>query len=251
MTNVLVVWEDRFHAKLNLCLKRALRHLGVPPPVLFFNKVLGYGGFKSYVEASWPEAANRGLVRTSNRSGGPIHHLVCVADADRAHECCDVDNPTKVAGTTSAWLAQGNERWTAKLRATATTAPERIHGRFLRWSQESLLIAAHDVDPALASLGCRNAGLVRKHLQTCIPSPLTTPDADFADSFRKPERCLEDMLKAAGTSIPKKGAVSREDAIDAASTHAIAKLCARVPDLAALAHALCDLPAPGTTTPPR
>ena len=244
MTNVLVVWEDRFHAKLDLCLKRTLRHLGVPPPVLCFDKVLGYGGFKSYVEASWPEAAHRGLVRTSNRSGGPIHHLVCVADADRAHECCAVDNPTTVAGSTAAWLAEANERWTAKLRATATTAPERIHGRFLRWSQESLLIAAHDVDQALAPLGCRDLGRVRKHLQACSPSPLSTPDAEFADSFRKPERCLEDMLKAAGASIPKKGAVSRDDAIDAASTHAIAKLCARVPDLAMLAHLVSGLPAP-------
>ncbi len=149
-----------------------------------------------------------------------------------------------LAGATSAWLAEANDRWTAKLRAVATVAPERIHGRFLRWSQESLLIAAHDVDQALASLGCRDPSRVRKHLQACSPSPLSTPDADFADCFRKPERCLGDMLKAAGAALPRKGAISRDDAIDAASTHAIAKLCARVPDLAALAHLVGGLAAP-------
>lgn len=243
MSKILVVWEDRFSTKLDLCLKRALRHLGLSSPALFFDKVLGYGGFGSYVAESWPEAVRHGLALAANKSGGPIDHLVCVADADRAHECCSVDNPSGVSGPTSAWIDGANERWTQKLRETATAAPDRVHGRFLRWSQESLLIAAHDVDPSLAALGCRDRARVEKHLRACSPSPFAITDGEFADTFRRPERCLEDMLKAAGARVPKKGAPARGDAIEAASHHAMAKLCARVPDLAALANLVTALPA--------
>jgi hypothetical protein len=195
------------------------------------------------VKVSWPEAAHHGLVRAGNRSGGPIEHLICVADADRAHECCAAQNPVAVASPTADWLDQANALWTAKLRAAATTMPERVHGRFLRWSQESLLIAAHDVTEALAALGCRDRGRLEKHLAACSPSPLSIADVDFADAFRKPERCLEDMLKATGTHVPKKGSPPRGDAIEAALTNAIAKLCGRVPDLVALAHLASSPPA--------
>lgn len=242
MSRILVVWEDRFHDKLDLCMKRMLRHLGLAPPALFFDRVLGYGGFEPYVKESWPEAAHRGLVRPGNRSGGPIDQLICIADADRAHECCAAQNPASVAGPTAIWLAGANDLWTAKLRAAATTKPERIHGLFLRWSQESLLIAAHDVPEALAALGCRDQGRLAKHLAACSPSPLSVADADFADRFRKPERCLEDMLKASGARVPKKGAPPRGDAIEAALASDVAKLCGRVPDLVTLANLASSLP---------
>jgi hypothetical protein len=238
MTRVVVVWEDRYSAKLDLCVRRALRHLGLTTPALFFDKVLGYGGFGSYVVRSWPVAVRHGFPK----SGGPIDHLVCVADADRAHECCDVDNPATIGGVTVAWIEGANDRWTRKLREVASVAPDRVHGRFLRWNQESLLVAAHDVDQALTALGCRDRARIEKHLRACSPSPLAIADSDFVDAFRRPERCFEEMLKAAGASVPKKGAPPRGDAIEAASQHAMAKLCARVPDLAGLAQLVSALP---------
>jgi hypothetical protein len=232
VTRVLVVWEDLHHDKLDLCLKRAIRHLGIASPQLSFVNCRGNGGFAPYLAQNWLRLSRSGLVK----SGGPIDHVVCVADADRAHECCAVPSPTTVTAPTATWLARANEAWTAKLRTPETVVPERVHGLFLRWNQESLIIAAHDVDEALVALGCRDRGQVKKHLGACLPSPLSTPDVDFADAFRKPERCLEDLVKAAGARMPGKGTPPRGDALEAASSRAIDRLCARVPELPALAR---------------
>ncbi|MFO0758349.1 MAG: hypothetical protein U0359_17790 [Byssovorax sp.] len=237
MSRVLVVWEDSQHDKLDLCLRRAIRHLGLPPPALYFTDCRGNGGFIPYLKKDWLKACRVGLIK----SNGPIDHLVCVADADRAHECCPVDNPSIVAAPTAPWLARADALWTDKLRAEAPVGPERVHGRFLRWSQESLLIAAHDVDETLAALRCRDRRKIQKHLEGCAPSPLSIPDAEFADAFRKPERCLSDMLKAAGVPVPQKGASPRSDALEAASARAIDRLSARVPELPALARLVSDL----------
>jgi hypothetical protein len=236
MTNVLVCWEDRFHQELDRCLRRALRHTGLlSPPQLYSIDCGGNGGFVPYIKRTWAIAVTRGLPKTA----GAIDYLVCVADADRASKCCDIEPAEAI---TADWIGRANHAWTTKLRTAATMAPERISGQFLRWNQESLLIAAHDVEETLTALGCRNRSLVTKHLQGCSPSPLQIADAAFVDHFRKPERCLEDMLKAAGVSLPKKGTPPRGDALEAASKHAIDRLCARVPDLAALADAIRNLP---------
>jgi hypothetical protein len=232
MTRILILWEDLHHDKLDRCLRRAIRHLGIPSPDLSFANCRGNGGFLPYLSQNWLRISRSGLVK----SGGPIHHLVCVADADRAHECCSVENPATVSGATATWLARATEAWTQKLRGGASVSPERIHGHFLRWNQESLLIAAHDVEEALTALGCRDHGKVRSHLAACQPSPTATPDPEFADRFRRPERCLTDLLKAAGARVHAKGTPPRGDALEAASARAIDRLCARVPDLPSLAR---------------
>ncbi len=129
MTKILVLWEDAYHGALDRCVRRAIQHLGggLTPLELYFDDVRGNGGFTPYVQQDWPIAASRGLAK----SRGPIDHLLCVADADRAH-----------------------------------------------------------------------------------------------------------LLKAAGARPSKKGAPARDDALDAASRRSIDRLCARVPDLAALADAI-------------
>ena len=69
MIRVLVCWEDEYHAKLDLCLKRALRSVGDgSSPALFFAGVRGNGSFEPYVRRDWPKAAKVGLPK----SGGPI-----------------------------------------------------------------------------------------------------------------------------------------------------------------------------------
>ncbi len=135
MIRVLVCWEDEYHAKLDLCLKRALHTVGDgSSPALFFAGVRGNGGFEPYVRRDWPKAVRVGLPK----SGGPIDYLVCVADADRAQDCCGVDRPPPAPAGTAEWVTRANELWTGRLRTAATRSADRVIGRFLRWNQESL-----------------------------------------------------------------------------------------------------------------
>lgn len=232
MTRVLVCWEDQFHAKLDLCLRRALRRGASVGPELFFDGLRGNGNFPVFIERDWPKAAQRGLPK----SAGPIDHLICVADADRATQCCAIEPPPAAPASTTDWVRRADEAWTQALRKATTLDPARIHGLFLRWNQESLLIAAHDVSGVLQKLRCPASRAVQDHLSGCKPSPIGCSDADFTDLFRKSGRCLEDMLKAAGQDAPRKGSVPRDDALDEASRVAIERLCTRVPDLLKIAH---------------
>lgn len=240
MTKVLVVWEDHFHAKLDVCLRRALRQLGLASPELYFDGCDGNTKFHPYLVRDWPKLARSGLPK----SGGPIDYLLCVADADCAHDCAPIPPHTSEPATTAAWIARANDAWTAALRQVAPLAPERVFGRFLRWNKESLLLAAHDVDEVLQLLDCRDRAAVTTHLRACAPSPLGLPDTAFVDSYRKPGGCLAAMLKAASAPPVKKGTPPAESALEEASRRAIDRLCARVPDLAALAAVISGLPSP-------
>jgi len=242
MIKVVICWEDSLHQKLDLCLKRALRLRAPqgPFPELSFIDSRGNGGFEPYVRSDWPTARLKGLPK----SHGPIDYLLCIADADRANECCPaIERCPDGDGTSGDWVIRANEAWTAKLRAATTLEPSRIFGVFLRWNQESLLIAAHDVPGAMEKLGCKQLDLLQEHLRACRPSPLEPADHLFADRFRKTSRCLDEMLKAAKAPISKKGSALRDDVLDIASLTAISRLCARVPDLAALADRITALAA--------
>lgn len=233
MIRVLVCWEDEYHAKLDLCLKRALRTVGDrSSPALFFAGVRGNGSFEPYVRRDWPKAAKVGLPK----SGGPIDYLVCVADADRAPDCCGVDRPPPAPASTSEWVSRANDLWTARLRAATSLPPERVIGRFLRWNQESLLIAGHDIESALKRLGCADMAAITRHLATCSPSPTTTADALFADTFRRSSGCLDDLIKIGGGPSTKKGNILRDDALDEISKVGTSQLCSRAPDLTSLAE---------------
>jgi hypothetical protein len=232
MSKVLVCWEDRFHDKLDLCLRRALRRTTLPGPELFFDDARGNGGFEPYIQRDWPKLVHKGLLK----SGGPIDYLICVADADRATDCCSIDRAPSAPTSTSAWIACANQAWTDVLRRTTPLQPHRLFGRFLRWNQESLLLAAHDVESAMKRLGCRSIDAAKAHLRACTPSPLDTLDDRFTDHYRNTSRCLEGLLKASQGRPFRKGGQPMDDALDEASLLAIDRLCARVPDLAALAH---------------
>lgn len=238
MTKVLVLWEDAYHGALDRCVRRALQHMGGAPEIeLYFDHVRGNGGFAPYLANDWPIAAVRGLPK----SRGPIDHLVCVADADFAHDCCAVSPGHAATSPTLPWVEDANHRWTEGLRARAAVGRGRVTGRFLRWNQESLLIALHDIDDALRALGITAMRGVQAYLRSCDPSPLTLSPEGFVDAYRRPQRCFDEMLKAAGARPARKGTPVRDDAIDAASRRAIEKLCVRVPDLAALSSTIRGL----------
>lgn len=240
---VLVCWEDRYHAAMDLCLRRALRHgsAGAAFDVeLFFDDVRGNGGFEPYVRRDWPKLVRHGLPK----SNGPVDYLVCIADADRATTCCGIEAPPPAPASTSAWIERANRAFTEVLQSAAPTSPARVLGRFLRWSQESLLIAVHDVDLALRRLGCRDLDAARAHLRACRPSPMTVTDDLFVEHYRHGSNCLTDLMAAAGASPTRKGSSSRDDALNEASRVALDRLLARVPDVALAASAIRGLVAP-------
>ncbi|MDI1449662.1 hypothetical protein [Polyangium sp. 6x1] len=236
MTRILVLWEDKFFQKLDTCLRRALRttrEAGTSGAEITAFGVNGRGGFDPFIRADWPIAARRGFLRSS----GPIDHLVCIADADKATTCCTIEDPPKAPARTDNWVIRASNAWTTKLR-TSATFPDRIHGHFLRWNSESLLIAAHDVEPALQKLQCRNREGLAAFLRTCDPIPGSVPPEMFVEQFRKPQGCLEKMLEAGGSAQHRKGSVPRDDALDEASRTALDRLLGRVPDLLSIAQLL-------------
>lgn len=236
----MVYWEDRFHDKLDLCLRRAIRSNTAPAHAelqLFFDDVRGNGAFGRAVRTDWPKLVGKGLPK----SAGPIDYLVCVADADKATDCCPIEPAPPPGQSTEAWVKEANKAFTAALRAEASIASERVFGFFLRWSQESLLIAAHDVEATWKRLGCTNLQALQAFITACKPSPHQISDHDFTDHFRKAEQCLAGLLQAGGAPNSRKGAVPRDDALEEASRAAIDKLCARVTDLAHLATHIASL----------
>ncbi|MDC0743315.1 hypothetical protein [Polyangium mundeleinium] len=248
MTRILVCWEDQHNAKLDQCLRRALRHTlgdtGASTPELHRHGVRGHGGFAPFIRDQWPSAAKQG----SPGSRGPIDYLVCIADADKATTCCPIEAPPKAPAPTDGWVTRASNAWTVKLRSSTNFDPDRIHGHFLRWNSESLLIAAHDVDPALQKLQCRNREALAAFLRGCDPIPGSLPSELFVEHFRKPQGCLEKMLAAGGAPPHRKGSVPRDDALDEASRTALDRLLGRVPDLLSIAQLLQRLADAGAPT---
>lgn len=235
MSRILVLWEDKFYQKLDVCLRRILRSLPTPttqPLEITPFGVQGNGGFEPFLRQEWPIAATKGFLR----SHGPIEHLICIADADRASEVCSVEPPPHFPEPTEPWVQRANQAWTQKLRATTPLAPERIHGRFLRWSLESLLIALHDVESVLRKLDCRNRDGLSTYLATCDPRPTEVASTQFVERYRTPQKCLDKMLEAANAPRSRKGSVPRDDALDEGSRLALDRLKERVPDLVTIAQ---------------
>ncbi len=243
MTRVLVLWEDKFYQKLDVCLRRTLRSLpntGTNTLEITPFGVQGNGGFDPFLRNDWPIAARKGFLR----SHGPIEQLICIADADCATSVCGIEQPPGFPNPTDAWVTRANDTWTAKLRSIAPLAADRVHGRFLRWSLESLLIALHDVDSALRKLACRNRDALTKFLQSCNPPPAEVVSGQFVERFRAPQYCLDQMLKAAGATRSGKGSVPREDALDEGSRVALDRLVTRVPDILSIAQFVQKLAQP-------
>jgi hypothetical protein len=248
VARVLILWEDRYCDGLDRFLRGAVRfvrrHRAIAPPQIFPHAVRGWGNFKPFVHHDWPRMRRAGWKLPSDlRGSGPVDYLLCVADADAAAECCR--GLGSCHDDTDLWVRMANERWTTELRANAQVDAQRIHGCFVRWSRESLLIAGFDSPRALARLADGRkfdaAGLAT-FLGSCQPSPKETDDDLFVERFRSPGECLKKMLAAGGFPPLRKNAVPVEDALKELSREPdLERVLLRVPDLLCLAELLCSL----------
>jgi hypothetical protein len=184
----------------------------------------------------WPIARTNGLPK----SHGPIDHLVCVADADKAHEIVDAVSLPRPEMETTKWVDDANELWTTQLREVARTSPEHVHGRFLRWNRESLVLSGFDLKECQRALGCRRPGAIEKFLDRKRPNP-RSQETVFPDEYRKPFNCISEMLVACGIKMVKKNDIRFEDVIRDVSKSQIDTLARRVPDLESIARTVVDL----------
>lgn len=238
MTAVRVLWEDEHCEALHRVLRRLLEKSSLDTSrTVLRSSARGNGGFVPFVE-SWTTAGD-----PSREEAG---FLVCVADADCAdtEQCCpEADTPPE--GDSTKWVEHASGLWTDKLRAAAAGDPERVHGRFLRWSKESLLIACYDFEEALSHAGEFSVGSLREILGACDPAdPNDVEDARFMEVFRKPNSCMKIGVHTAGLSKYHKGGQQWDDVLDAVSEADLDKLEARVPDLRTLVDLIIRLCSP-------
>jgi hypothetical protein len=139
-------------------------------------------------------------------------------------------------------MSSADVQWTKTLRTATTLDPDRVHGRFLRWSKESVVTACFDVPEALGKLGNFDQEKLRRHLAQCRPHRAdSSPDEMHIHEVRSPQSCLERGCASVDLAVPRKSSVVIDDVIDAASKTHIAKLVARLPDLRMLSHFVAEL----------
>lgn len=270
MTRVLVVWEDRYYDTLGPFVKRRVA-VRAPPghaafPQVLFHTAHGAGGFKRYVASTWDNARAKGLPLDK----GPIDHLVCVVDGDKLHDHIELTSrPPTVAASVPAWLEAAEQTWHEHLRGLCDNAPKgTVHGRILRWSKESVILAGYDRDSIKQSLGIDiQAVAVKEHLARCVPTPPAIENMDFSNTFRRPLQCLKELDKAQRTpnaSVLVKNAPELDDALRGLVRNDCATIAERVPDIDRLADlvwqlampaplpaAPAEVTAPETSSPPR
>lgn len=257
MIRVLIVWEDRYYDTLGPFVKRrvaaraSLEHVGFPQ--VLFHTAYGAGGFTRYVGSTWDNVRAKGLPRDE----GPIDHLVCMVDGDRLHDHIKlVGRPPTAAASVPAWLETAEQTWQEHLRGLCNNAPKAtVHGRILRWSKESVVLAGYDRDPIKQTLGIDlQAVAVKEHLARCVPAPSTIENQDFSNTFRKPLRCLKELdeaQRALRDSALAKNAPDLDDALRGLVRTDCAIIAERVPDIDRLADLVWQLvmPAPLPTAP--
>ena len=237
----LLVWEDTYCNKLHLLLKRCYAHLGETVVEIYKDSSNGNSKFDNYIQRSWPIAHRKGLLRS-----GPIDYVVCVADADRATSCCHAveppPSPQEPVDSLNQWITTANTLWTDALRENASLAQDRIFGRFLRWSKESVVAACFDKPDILAELGSVDDDVLKLYLKTCVPAaPAAISDDTFVHQFRKPQECLKSGARAVGIGPLSKSSSAIDIAIEKVSSLYLDTLLRRVPDLKLIAELLGEL----------
>ena len=250
MTTVLVCWEDRYHEGLQHLLRQAVAAaaaaMSKSPPTLHASSSLGNKRFGQFIQTNWVAARQRGW---STLGGGvPVDHLVCIADADRATDCCRaVGPPPPASNPTAGWVANAGSLWTADLRGLAPVDSNRVHGHLLRWNLESTLISLFDQPHVLSRLGRFDAVALQVFLSTCIPAP-GTPGASsmFVDDYRDSQTCLTGMVTSAHAHarVLRRSNPDRSIALEMAAkdSQTLARVLGRVPDLQTVAGVVASLP---------
>jgi hypothetical protein len=247
MTRLLIAWEDEYFKKLDPFVKKRVAARApagvVVYPVLLSHTTYGAGGFKRYVSSTWDMA--RSVGQPSNP--GLIDHLICVVDGDKLHEQVDTIPRAPVqANAVGSWLAGAESAWQNHLRGLVGKAPKlSVHGVILCWCKESLVLAGYDRGAAKRHLGIDvQASGEQAFLRACKPPPASVPDALFSATFRKPQRCLDEMAKARSsgrTSAFGKNALEFDDMLTELAREDSAIVAGRVPDLDRLADLIWRL----------
>lgn len=247
MTRVLVVWEDAGWKVLGALAKRLVSTTPVTPderyPTVIGHTTEGNGRFAHYVDSTWPRVRPGGLPVDK----GPIDHLVCVIDGDRAHERVkEIARPPKDPAATTAWHQDAEAAWTAWLRQRCPTdgpPATTVHGVVLRWSKESVLLAGYD-QPATSehlALDVEHPDVTAMLETACTPDPRTVADGAFADTFHQPFDCVNQLRKARKLTAVAKNAPEIDDAIRDLTRQSLSMIRTRVPDLARLADLIWSL----------
>jgi hypothetical protein len=258
MTRILVAWEDRLHTTLDLFVKRRLSARAPAGetrfPEVLFHTSAGNGSFTRYVGSTWDNIRGKSLPTNP----GPIDHLVCVVDGDRLHEQLEaVGRPPASTADLAAWLSAAEQAWQDHLQSLCNNAPKTtVHGRILRWSKESLVLAGYDREAAKQHLGLdMQSPTLKEHLARCVPVPASVANASFSSTFRRPLRCLTELDEAQRAPRPSsliKNAPELDDTLRALVRDDCALVAERVPDIDRLADLMWQLamPAPPAAAAP-
>lgn len=251
MTRILVAWEDHYYGTLGTFVKKRLSARAPAGqtrfPEVLFHTAHGNGSFNRYVRSTWDNIRGKGLPGNV----GAIDHLICVVDGDKLHEQLGaVTRPPPAIADIPAWLTSAEQTWEEHLRALCDNAPKTtLHGRVLRWSKESVVLAGYDRDAAKQHLGIDvQTGGPKEHLARCIPSPTSVESTAFSSTFRNPLRCLTDLdaaQRAPRASTLTKNAVELDDALRTLARDDCSIIAARVPDIDRLADLIWQLATPG------
>ncbi len=244
MIRVLVVWEDLYFEPIGQIVRRrlSLRASGESTPVagIMFHTAKGNSNFDRYVASTWPKVRSTGLPGNKGR----IDHLICVADGDRLHEILTGQSgPPSAPADVPAWHAKIEAAWHDQLRAASKeAAPDAVHGRVLRWSKESIVLAGYDKGPAKDHLRIDARGAqAQAFLDRCSPVPTTVDPGVFTDTYRRPLWCLNELRKAQGLDSMTKNAPEIDDALRSLAVNEALAVCERVPDLERVVDLVCDL----------
>ena len=233
---ILVVWEDAHYEPLSRITRRRLGQLQ-PGAAASFPQLLGHtsrgnGGFSNYVRRTWQNVRSTGLPNDP----GAIEHLLCIVDADKLSELLPGIGPAPAAvSEIAAWHSGAERAFERHLRdqcAQGSAPPASVHGIVLRWSKESLVLAAYDRSAMSdhLSIEVTHPG-VATYLQSCLPVPATVAEGIFTDTFRRPRACVDGLSKARGRHSIPKNAPEVDDALDALSSVDVSLVCSRTPDI--------------------
>jgi hypothetical protein len=183
---------------------------------------------------------------------GRIDHLVCVVDGDRIADILpDVGAIPANPSSVERWHANAERSFVSELRRRCTEAgvpSDTVHGAVLRWSKESVVLAAYDLAAAREKLGIDlEEEKTAAFLATCKPPPAGILAADFINTYRKPIKCIDGLRTARGLSALGK-APEHDDVLNALSSEELDVACKRARDMDRVVDLVWSLTA--TSSPP-
>jgi hypothetical protein len=200
--SIVIAYEDQYCDKLHLLIKALRRDRGQPGLCLEARSVHGTGGFAKEV----PRIL-RTLLKQTRR---PPDRVVCLADADRPQNLTRDAPPIPGVGgraALDAWVVALEAAWHKALLRDAplqADAAAKLTVVCLRWSKESLLAASPEALLAYAEEQQRREQ-VTALLKRCEPCPTGVDDSDFVTTFRRPNECMDQVVREIAGRKYKKG----------------------------------------------